>query len=373
MAEPIRIAQVIGRATNGGVENLIFNYYSNIDRSKIQFDFLVEDYSFIIDKEKIENMGGKVILIPSYKHLRKYKKELKRIFEANKYDIVQANMNSLSCFPLGVAKKAGIKNRICYSLSTTDPKEGLRYLMKSCLKHFSKKNATVLMGCSDFAGEWLFGKNVIKWDNYYLMPVSIDTEKYNFNENYRSELIEKHRLQGRFVIGTIGRLEKQKNHEFLIDVFSKIKEKQKDAFLIIIGDGYLKESLIEKIKLMKLESDTLILTSNEVGVRDDALKYYSLFDVFILPSLYEGLPTVGIEAQANGLPCVFADGITKEVKILENTKFLSLKDDTDTWADAIVDQKQYREHRVGIIERFDTKNTTEKLTNLYIKINGEIK
>lgn len=365
---PIRIAQVIGRAINGGVENLIFNHYLNIDRSKVQFDFLVENYSLIIDKEKIENMGGKVILIPSYKHLHKYKKELERIFKENKYDIVQADMNSLSCFSLGAAKKAGVKNRICYSLSTANPKEGLRYLMKSCLKHFSKKNATVLMGCSDFAGEWLFGKDAIKRDKYYSMPVSVDTKKYTFNENYKKELIEKHNLQGKFVIGTIGRLEKQKNQEFLIDVFSKIKEKQKNAFLIIIGDGYLKESLIEKIKSVKLENDTLILTSNEVGVRNDVLKYYSLFDVFVLPSLYEGLPTVGIEAQANGLPCVFSDDITKEIKILEKTKFLSLKDGVTIWADTIINQKQHRQYKVDAIEKFDVKSVTDKLTKLYVAL-----
>lgn len=372
MNYPIRVAQIIGRTLNGGVENLIYNYYLNVDKTKIQFDFFVEKESEIINIKKIREIGGNVIIIPSYKKIFKYCYTLKNIFLKEKYDIVQSNMNSLSFFSLYAAKKASIKVRICNSLSTTNKKEKFKYLLKMIFKPFSKNFATKYFACSNSCGEWLYGKKIIKNKNYYKINNAIDIEKYQYNDIYRNELIIKHNLDGKFIIGTIGRLEPQKNQMFLLDVFKEIKNVKENSFLIIIGDGYLYESLKNKAEQLNIEKDVMILTSKDVGVRGAALKYYSLFDVFVLPSLYEGLPTVGIEAQINNLPCFFSSNITKETQINDNCVFIPLKYGPKYWCNEIIDYKFEFRKKSFYNEDFDVIEQGKKLTLLYEKFMEEV-
>lgn len=365
MQQKIKIAQVIGRTINGGVENYIFNYYSCIDRNRFQFDFLVENESKIINPKIIAEMGGRIIFIPSVKNIVGYKKALKRIFKENKYDIVQANINSLSYFPLKVAMKSGVKIRICNSLSTTSPKEKIRNLIKNYLKRKSKKYANYFFANSDLSATWLFGNDILLNTHYYKIKNPIHIERYVFNEAVRNELVVKHNLQGKIVFGTIGRLENQKNQMFLLDVFRELVTIDVNSFLIIIGDGCLQQQLINKAKSYGLEKNVLILTSKDVGVGGLASHYYSLFDCFILPSLYEGLPTVGIEAQINGLPCFFSDSITSETKISNKTFFLSLKLSAAAWAKCIYDNFRFDRTKTEIFEDYDVLKTVKKLEMAY--------
>lgn len=368
----IRVAQIIGRTLNGGVENLIYNYYLNIDRTKVQFDFFVEAPSEIINVEAIEKLGGKVVIIPSYKKLGEYRKALKKLFIEGKYDIVQSNMNSLSLFSLKAAKDAGIKIRICNSLSTTNKKETVHHLLKMMLKPYSKKYATHYFACSDLCGTWLYGDDIIGNEKYYKINNAIEIKKYQYNEEYRNELIQKHNLKGKFVVGTIGRLEPQKNHTFLLDIFSSLLKIKENAYLIIIGDGYLQEELEQKIERLNLKDKVLILTSKEVGVRGTASKYYSLFDTFVLPSLYEGLPAVGVEAQINTLPCFFADTITKETEISDRCKFISLEESKDTWAKEIADGSNVKRYSDFYSPEYDVKEQVKKLLKLYESFIAEV-
>ncbi len=368
----IKIAQIIGRTINGGVENLIMNYYQAIDRDNIQFDFLVESESKIINKASVENLGGNIVIIPPCKNVITYQKQLIKIFKEKRYDIVQANINSLSVFPLRAAKKAGIKIRISNSLSTSNKSEVLRNLIKIILKQFSKRYATHYFACSNLAGKWLYGSQIEKDDKFYKIPNAINEEKYFYSEQFRKELLKKHNLQGKLIFGTIGRLENQKNQSFLIDVFKEIYKKNESTQLIIIGDGGLEFQLREKIHNYNLDSSVLILTSNEVGVRGSALKYYSLFDVFVLPSLYEGLPTVGVEAQVNGLPCYFSTEITEETRITNRAHFISLDKEPEYWAEAILNGVNERIKEKVFIEDYDIKSQAETLMILYKKfIEGE--
>lgn len=371
--KPIRVAQIIGRTINGGVENLIMNYYFNIDKNKVQFDFFVESTSRIIDEKVINSLGGKVFIIPKCSKVIKYQKKLVSIFKHEKYDIVQANINSLSVFPLRAAKKANIKIRICNSLSMSNKNEKIRDFLKNILRKKSTKYATHLFACSDLCGSWLYGKETLKQQNYFKINNAIETDNYQFNELYRKDLIDKFNLQDKFIIGTIGRLEKQKNQLFLIDIFNEIQKKVNNAFLIIIGDGDLKPDLETRLKLLGIDKKAMILTSKEVGVRGSALKFYSLFDVFVLPSLYEGLPTVGIEAQICSLPCFFSNNITEETAITDNAIFISLDNSPIEWADQIIERKNLIIRKKVFCNEYDVKFQAKHLENLYKRFMEDIK
>ena len=326
---PIRVAQVIGVACNGGVESVIMNYYRHVDKSKVQFDFLVESESQIINKEEIEKMGGKVIIIPSYKNLRAYNKELKRIFKENKYDIVHSNMNTLSVFPLRMAKKCGIKNRIAHSHSTSNKKEWKRNILKSLLKPFSKVYATKYFACTEHAARYQFGDKAVKNNKVTILNNGIEIEKFKYDKDIGSQMRNELGLNDKFVVGHIGRFVQQKNHEFLIDAFYKVQEKIENSCLLLVGEGPLEEKIKEKAKMLKIEDKVYFS-----GCSNSPDKLYNAMDVFAFPSLYEGLGIVAIEAQCSGLPCLCSDNVPNDVDISEFCKFIPLED--SKWSDSII-------------------------------------
>lgn len=368
MSKKIKVAQIIGRTNNGGVENYILNYYTAIDRSQVEFDFLVSNECDIVNEKSISSLGGRLVRIPGYMNIVKYEKTLIEILKKNQYDIIQANNNALSCLSLFAAKKAGYKVRIANSLSTTNSKEGVRFLLKSVLRLFSKSYATHYFACSDLAGEWLFGKDIKENNNYFKINNAVITSRYQFRKDMREQLKQKHNLVGKTVVGTIGRLEEQKNYSFLLDVFSAYREKNKDSHLIIIGDGEQREQLLEKAETLNMKDNISILSSADVGVRGAASSYYSLFDVFVLPSLYEGLPTVGIEAQIADLPCIFADTITTEVKNSDSVYFLSLDATPGEWADLILNIETKTRSTNVVCEAHDIDIQARRLLDTYKKI-----
>ena len=330
--EPIVVAQIMGKMNGGGVEAVIMNYYRHIDRSKIQFDFICDEDSTNIPREEIEKLGGHVIICPPYQKLFKYMKFLTELFREKKYRIVHSNINTLSVFPLKVAKKAGVPVRIAHSHNTSNPKEFKRNILKNILRKFSKKYATDYFACSEVAGRYQFGDKAFDEGKVTIIHNAIDVEKFKFDPEARKKLRKEIGIkEDDFVIGHIGRFVSQKNHTFLIDVFAEVKKERKNAKLVLVGQGPLREEIEEKVKKLGLEKDVFFL-----GQRDDTNKLYSVFDVFCLPSLYEGLPVVGIEAQTNGVPCIFAKKITKEICININTVT------TDTFIDEILRMKPKR-------------------------------
>jgi len=336
---PIRVAHIIGKWLGGGVEAVVMNYYRHIDRSKIQFDFLCDEDSTNIPYEEIEQLGGRVILIPPYQKVFKYQKELIRIFKENNYKIVHSHINTLSIFPLRAAKKAGVKVRIAHSHSTTNKKEWKKNLLKQVLRPFSKVYATNYMCCSELAGRWLFGDKTYDSGQVYLLNNAINLDKFKYNEKLRKEKRKELGISDdTLVIGHIGRFVAQKNHTFLIDIFNEVHKKNPNSLLLLVGQGPLKEEIENKVKELKLNDSVRFL-----GQRNDANELYQAFDVFCLPSLYEGLPVVGVEAQASGLLCILSDAMTKETKVIESTKFNSLKNNSLNWADLILNSmKNYK-------------------------------
>lgn len=366
---PIRIAHIVGKWVGGGVEAVIMNYYKNIDRSKIQFDFLIDNDSTNIPYQEIEQLGGKVILIPPYQKLLSYQKELKKVLKEGNYKIVHSHINTLSIFPLRVAKQANIPIRIAHSHSTTNKKEKAKNLMKQTLRPFSKRYATDYFCCSELAGRWLFGNKEYNQNHVFLLNNAIDISKFQYNKTIRNQKRKQLNIrENTLVIGHIGRFVKQKNHEFLIDIFQEIHNQRKNSILLLIGQGPLLEPIKEKVKNLNLTNSVLFL-----GQRNDANELYQAMDVFLLPSLYEGLPVVGVEAQAASLLCILSASMTKETKVLDTTEFISLEESSTTWATHLLNSyhnfKRTSNQQEIQHNGFDITKEAKKLERKYIELN----
>lgn len=349
-----KICYVVGKWNGGGVESVVMNYYKNIDKKKYQIDFLCDSDSINIPYDTIKDLGGEVILIPPYQKIFKYQKFLFNLFKEKKYNIVHSHINSLSIFPLRAAKKAGVPIRIAHSHSTTSKAEFKRNLLKNILKPFSKVYATDYFCCSELAGRWLFGDKTYDDNKVFLLNNAIDVDKFKYDKNIRNQKRKEFGIDDdTLVLGHIGRFVNVKNHTFIIDIFNEIINKNDNSCLILAGQGPLMEEIKQKVTKFNLKNKVIFL-----GQISDTNKLYQALDVFLLPSLYEGLPVVGVEAQAAGLLCEFSDTITYETKILDTTRFNSLNLSAKEWADIILqDIKDYKRQNV-------TNNVTKKNFNI---------
>lgn len=357
----------MGKWIGGGVESVIMNYYRHIDRSKIQFDFICDEDSTDIPYDEINSLGGRVIICPPYQKVFKYQKFLIDLFRKNKYRIVHSNINALSVFPLRAAKRAGVKIRIAHSHSTSNKQEWKKNILKNILRPFSKKYANVYFACSELAGRWLFGDKTFDEGKITIINNAIDLNKFKFNKDTRDKLRKELDIKdSTLVIGHIGRFVKQKNHEYLIDIFNEVHKKNKDTKLLLIGQGPLKRDIEDKVKELNL-TDSVIFT----GQVNNASDYYNAMDIFVLPSLYEGLPVVGVEAQANGLLCELSSDMTKETKVLNTTRFISLNESPKEWANQILDDykgfKRKDSYKEMTDKNFNIDKEAGKLKNVYLE------
>lgn len=360
--KPIRILQVVPNMQQGGIENLIMNIYRNIDRNKVQFDFLVHyDKEFYFDRE-IELLGGKIYHFPvmENKNIIKYYFELCKFFsEHREYKVVHGHMASLGFIYLGVAKKYGVKTRIAHSHGTSHLKNFKGYL-KFLLFKLIKYKANVYWACSTEAGKYLFPNR-----EFLFIPNAIDLERFKYNEDIRKAVRKKLNIEGKFVVGNIGRFNLQKNHTFILDIFSEILKKEKDSVLVLVGIGELEDDIKKKISNLKLENNVMLL-----GNRNDIEKIYQGIDMFLMPSIFEGLPLTGVEAQVSKLRCYFSDVITKEVIVSNNVEFLPLKLCAKDWANKILIDRYYNRNDVKIINNeFDIKILAKKIEKTYIEYN----
>lgn len=326
MVYPIRIAQIVGKMNGGGVEAVVMNYYRHIDRNKVQFDFLVDSDSALVPREEIESLGGRIFEIPPYQHIIEYQRELQRLFKEEGWKIVHSHINALSVFPLRAAKKACVPVRIAHSHSTSGKGEYAKNTLKALLKTQSNRYPTHRFACSKFAGNWLFGKDA----QFEVVYNAIDLDRFRFNAEARALARADLGLVGnQFAIGHVGRFTAQKNHAFLIDVFTEVAKRRDDAVLLLVGTGEAGASVKALVDERGLTDRVKFL-----GQRSDVNRLYQAFDAFVLPSLYEGLCLVGVEAQVSGLPCLLSDAITREVDVTGECKFLPI-DSPIVWADEI--------------------------------------
>ena len=363
--QPIIVAQIMGKWVGGGVEAVIMNYYRNIDRSKVQFDFICDEDSTNIPYDEIKKLGGRVIICPPYQKIFEYEKFLIDLFKKNNYKIVHSNINALSVFPLRAAKKAEVPIRIAHSHSTTNKKEWKKNLMKQALRPFSKKYATDYFACSELAGRWLFGDKTFEQGKVTIINNAIDLDKFKYDEKVRKEKRKELNINDdTLVVGHIGRFVAKKNHTFLIDIFNELHKKEKNSILLLIGQGPLMSEIKQKVDSLGISDSVKFL-----GQRDDVNDLYQVFDMFLLPSLYEGLPVVGVEAQATGNLCIFSSSMTQETKILDTTIFVSLDRNAEEWLSIILDSyRKFKKYDTTVEitkNNFNIKKETNKLENQY--------
>ena len=354
----IIVAQIMGKWIGGGVESVIMNYYRHLDRTKVQFDFICDEDSTRIPYEEIKKLGGRVFLVPKYQKLPKYLKAMEDLFRKNKYRIVHSNINTLSVFPLYAAKKAVIPIRISHSHSTSNPKEWKRNIIKNILRPFSKKYATDYFACSELAGRYLFGNKSFDRSEIKIIYNAIDLDKFKFDPEARKKLRQEFNINdSTTVIEHVGRFVKQKNHDFLVDVFNEYHTKNPDSKLLLIGAGPLEEKIKAKVEKLGLTDSVLFL-----GQRNGTDKLYSVMDVFCLPSIYEGLGMVLIEAQVNSLSCVASNFVPQEARLDKNLAFQPL--DIKKFTAAI--RPTRNEVDIRYLKKYDIKNSIKFLQDLYI-------
>lgn len=357
---PIRVAQMLARMDYGGIEMVVMNYYRHIDRSKIQFDFIVFEGSELPQRKEIEELGGRVYEVPPLRHPFAYSRAVFKLFEKNKYDIVHANMNTLSVFPLRMAKKAGVPVRICHNHSTAGPGETKKNILKNILRHFSKIYPTELFACSEYAGKWLYGDKA----SFRVIKNAIDIDRFKYNEKTRADVRRKLGIEDKLVLGHVGRFELVKNHDFLLDIFHSVHQINPKTALLLIGEGELEDKMKKKADELGLKDSVFFL-----GTMNDCAPYYQAMDAFALPSLYEGLGMVAIEAQAAGLPCFLSDRVPKETAITDSVYTLSLEQTLDEWAEFILEKvtkNKRKDESVKIREAgYDIELEAEKLMGIY--------
>lgn len=360
---PIRVAQIMGKFNTGGIKSVLMNYYNSIDKKKIQFDFIVDNDSMSKDYSEIESMGGKVYEIPPVNDLFHYIPALYKLLKANNYKIAHAYINTLNVFPMFVSYIAKIPIRISENLSTAHYGER-KTVLKILLKLFAKLFANHYAACSKLAAKWMYGERALQTGKVKILNNAIDLQKFNYNPQLRSETRKKYGLEGMFVIGHIGRYHYQKNHEFLIDIFNELHKIDDSAILILIGYGELKDGIFEKVKQLGLSNYVINL-----GGREDIVQFYNAMDCFVLPSFYEGLPVVGIESQATGVPCVMSTEVTPEAKITDIAEFISLDELAKVWAEKILKWKTYQRKRMDdpiTASGYNIKNEANLLKEYYL-------
>lgn len=326
----LRIVIIAGVLHSGGKRNLIMEYYRHIDKTKVQYDFICDSDSNGIPREEIERLGGKVYLVPPYKNIVPHLRATYKILKENHYQIMHAFDNTLNVFPLFVGKLAGVKVRISESISKGNKNEA-KTKIKLILRRFSHWFATDYMANSIDCGVWQFGKKTYDEGKIAIFKTVINADANTFNPELRDKTRKAHGWTDKVVYGFIGRYVDQKNPLFLIDIFKEIASRQNNAILVMIGFGDLEEMMHSRIREYKLEDKVV-----DLGRTDDIKQYYNAFDAFLLPSLYEGMPVVGIEAQCTGLPIFFSKNITEETTASDLAHYIGLDESPVIWAKKII-------------------------------------
>lgn len=354
--EPIRVLHVLTIMDIGGAETMVMNYYRNIDRNKVQFDFLVHRKNEGYFDKEIESLGGKIYRLNNIRltNIFEYQKELNRFFKLHQnYKIVHSHLNALSIFVLKSAKKNNIPIRIAHSHTSLlnvnmNPFSGKRNSLSFIFKFFAQNilklkltsYANFYFSCSNKAGVWLYGeknKNLIQ-----IINNAINTEKYIYNHEKAQLIRNELNIKNEIIIGHVGNFVPEKNHQFILDVFVEVKKINECSKLILVGGG--DKTMLEKnTKEKGLDKDVIFL-----GTRDDVPNLLMAFNVFLFPSTNEGLPVTLIEAQASGLNIIASDEITKEIDITGLINFISLNKSPKYWAKKLLENVEYK--------RTDTKN-----------------
>lgn len=379
MADDIVKVAVTAPLGVGGVTNMMINIQSHMDRSKVNFDYLVyhdrkeamEDTVIALGSRKIVASVDNVPIRPLRRLLRI--NEIRKVCKENHIKILHYNADSAADMTNIIgAKMGGVKYVTIHSHNAGYGTAGnCVKIISTLLKPLMSLMCDNFWACSELAARFMFPKSIIKAGKYEVLPNGIELNKYAYNPDVRKQVRKELGIKKNYVIGHAGRFSDQKNHAFLIDVFNEIQKKEPDAVLLLLGVGELTDVIKGKVKKLGIEDKVIFY-----GASNEMEKMWQAMDVFTMPSLHEGLPVTGIEAQASGLPCVFADTITKEVGLTRNCKFISLSAPLDEWADAVLAYKDTA--RVSGVEalrkaHYDIRQTADMVEEFYIDVANKLK
>ena len=360
----IRVLQYIPAFDYGGIETFIGNIYKNIDKNKIQFDFLVEidinkDIANILRKD-----GAQIYQVPNMTvNVLKYIKAIDNLIKKKNYKIIHCH-DSLSrpLLPM-IGRLRGVPHIIFHSHSASYGNVK-KVFLRRILKNISILFSNHYLACSKEAAEFCFGKRKAK--KSIIIKNAIELEKYKYNKEVRKEARKELNIENSFVVGHVGRFCEVKNHNFIIDVFTEVKRKIPDSKLVLVGDGPLFVDIKEKIEKLKLHDDVIL-----TGTRPDVENILQAIDVFIFPSQSEGLGIVGIEAQACGLKVFASEKIPVDMKISNLVEFVSLNKDAEFWAKRIIEAKEYkRKNNYAEIQNsaYNIKKVGKEMQDFYISL-----
>ena len=358
---PIRVLQVVTHMERGGLESMLMNYYRHIDRTRVQFDFLVHRQERAAFNDEIEALGGKIYRLPRLVPWRRsYLKALNQFFDEHpEYKIVHVHQDCLSSVILKAAAQHNVPVRIAHSHSANQDKN-LKYPIKLLYKCAIPKYATDLFACGKKAGDWMFGGAP-----YQIINNAIDAASYTYCPAKREDIRRKLGIADELVIGHVGRFNQPKNHPFLLEIFSALLKKEPNAVLLLVGGGDDLPKIQEKARTLGISEHVRFL-----GVRSDVAELMQAMDVFVFPSLYEGLPVTMVEAQAAGLPCLISDKVPPECILTEGlVDILPLSAGPGAWAEKILEKRELprTDRRAEIAAHgFDITTEAVKLQEFYL-------
>lgn len=360
-----RLLCVVGSMNAGGAETFLMKIFRTIDKTKYQIDFAVSSSEPNFYDDEIRALGGKIFYITA-KTENPWKSfwDIKNLVKRERYRyVLKTTKHSLAALDLLAALWGGAKIRVYRSTNSSldAPKKMAIFLHYFC-RFMPKYFANVRLAPSTEAAEFMFGKGCVKKKKATILANAVDLSVLAYNEQARKEVRDELRIApNAFVLGHIGRFAEQKNHEFLIDIFKRVREKNKNARLLLVGEGGLREQIEEKTVNLGIRDSVIF-----AGVRSDISAVLSAMDVFVLPSFYEGLPNTVIEAQATGLPCVIADTITREANITGLVKYLPFST-IDEWTQEILrreGESRIDAHVMFKRQGYDIQSSADKFVQL---------
>lgn len=364
LPEPIRVLNLFTIMDRGGAETMVMNYYRHMDRTKVQFDFLVHRQQRGAYDDEIEALGGRIYrLCPIYpQNFSRYKREIRAFFQAHpEYRIIHSHMSELGYFAFREARRQGIPVRICHAHNAPHGFD-LKMIVRTYFKKRMMPDLTHLFMCGLESGIWLYGAE--NKDRFIMLNNAIDASAYAYDPEKRQAVREQLKLSDAFTVGHVGRFNPQKNHPFLLEIFAALLKREPNAVLLLVGGGADQEKIQAKAQTMGLTDHIRFL-----GIRSDVADLMQAMDVFVFPSLFEGLGIVLIEAQAAGLPCMVSSTIPQEAYLTNLVQAEELSSPTEKWATQILDMRntvRTDRHSEITAHGFDIATEAVKLQEFYI-------
>lgn len=358
--KPMRVLQMIASLDFGGSQSMIINLYKAIDRSRVQFDFIVDHPDLLGLAPVVEELGAKIIFMPTFKgsNIAEVKKAWNDLFRNHpEYKIIHSHSRSYASIYLPIARKYGLKT-IIHSHNTSNG-SGLKAKIKDLMQYPLRYSSDYFMACSKDAGKWLFGEKIAKSDKCFVLNNAIDAKSFILDEETRNAYRKEFGVEDKKVYIQVGAFRDQKNYFFTIDLFKEFHENHPDAYLFIVGNGPQRQEIIDKLSELGMNGYVKVLLD-----RTDVNKLLMMADFYLMPSIFEGLSVAAIEAQSSGLPCLLSDRVSEDVKVSEVVRFLPL--DKNIWLEEMSKPSQ----RINTYDDiagagFDISETANWLMNFY--------